>query len=149
MLFVTALTNDSIADALARPEYRGVYVAVAREMLAVARARGVAPEAFDGFDPSAYLPDAPPVAATHSLDALVTHNRKSAKTHSGIWRDLAVRKRPTEVDAQLGIVVTLGREASVPTPLTARLVELIHDIEHGEREQSLDTLNELAGTLTA
>ena len=25
---------------------------------------------------------------------LVAHNRRSAKTHSGIWRDLAVRKRP-------------------------------------------------------
>jgi hypothetical protein len=26
----------------------------------------------------------------------------------GIWRDLAVRNRPTEVDAQLGIVVAIG-----------------------------------------
>ena len=108
MLFATALTNDSIADALARPEYRGLYLALAREILAVALARGVHPEAFDGFDPAAYLPDAPTGAAEQSLDQLVAHNRKSAKTHSGIWRDLAVRKRPTEVDAQLGIVVRLG-----------------------------------------
>ena len=144
MLFVTALTNDSIADALARSEYRDVYVAVAREMLAVAQARGVTPEAFDGFDPAAYLPTAAPDAADRSLDALVAHNRKSAKTHSGIWRDLAVRKRPTEVDAQLGIVVTLGREASVPTPVTERLVTLVHEIEQGFREQSMETLDELA-----
>ena len=89
------------------------------------------PEAFDGFDPTAYLPTAPDGAAERSLDALVAHNRRSAKTHSGIWRDLAVRKRPTEVDAQLGIVVTLGAEAGVPTPLTARLVALIHEIERG------------------
>ena len=144
MLFATALTNESIADALAMPRYRHVYVALAREMLAVAHARHVTPEAFDGFDPAAYLPNAEPGAAERSLDALVTHNRKSAKTHSGIWRDLAIRRRPTEVDAQLGIVVTLGRESGVPTPLTARLVTLIHDIERGARPQSLDTLDALS-----
>jgi 2-dehydropantoate 2-reductase len=144
MLFATALTNESIADALAMPRYENLYVELAREILAVARARGVIPEAFDGFDPSAYLPSAADDAAADSLDALVAHNRKSAKTHSGIWRDLAVRKRRTEVDAQLGIVVTLGNEAGVATPLTARLVDLIHDIEDGRRPQSLETLDVLA-----
>jgi 2-dehydropantoate 2-reductase len=147
MLFATALTNDSIADGLARPEYRGLYIALAREILAVARARGVRPEAFDGFDPAAYLPDAPAGAAAQSLDDLVVHNRRSAKTHSGIWRDLAVRKRPTEVDAQLGIIVTLGAEAGVPTPLTSAVVDLIHQIERGVRAQSIETLDALAAVM--
>ena len=31
-----------------------------------------------------------------SIDRLVAFNRRSAKTHSGIYRDLAVRKRPVE-----------------------------------------------------
>lgn len=140
MLFATALTNDSIADALAQPAFRALYIALAREMLSVAAARGVTPEAFNGFDPTAYLPESAPGAAEQSLDDLVAFNRRSAKTHSGIWRDLSVRKRPTEVDAQLGMVVTLGRESGVATPLTARLVQLIHDIEHGVRTQSIDTL---------
>ena len=144
MLFATALTNDSIADALARPEYRPLYIALAREILAVARARGVRSEAFDGFDPAAYLPNAPAGAAERSLDQLVAHNRKSAKTHSGIWRDLAVRKRPTEVDAQLGIIVSLGAEAGVPAPLTSAVVQLIHEIERGERTHSMEALDALA-----
>jgi 2-dehydropantoate 2-reductase len=144
MLFATALTNDSIADCLARAEHRPLYIALAREILAVAHARGVKPESFDGFDPAAYLPDAPAGAAEASLDQLVAHNRKSAKTHTGIWRDLAVRKRPTEVDAQLGIVASLGAAAGVPTPLTARLVELIHEIERGERPMGLAALEALA-----
>ena len=148
MLFGTALTNESIADALAIPAHRPVYIALAREMLAVAAARGVTPEPFDGFDPLAYLPDAAPGAAERSLDALVAHNRRSAKTHSGVWRDLAVRKRATEVDAQLGIAVRLAAEAGVATPLTARLVALVHDIERGNRPQSLDTLAELAATMS-
>jgi len=143
MLFATALTNESIADALAMPAYRDLYIALAREILHVASVRGVTPESFDGFDPRAYLPSAQHGAAEASLDALVAHNRRSAKTHSGIWRDLAVRKRPTEVDAQLGIVATLAREAGIRTPITERLVELIHDIERGERPQSLRTLDVL------
>jgi 2-dehydropantoate 2-reductase len=146
MLFATALTNESIADALAMPKYRPLYIALAREILRVAAARGVRPEAFDGFDPSAYLASAPAGAAEQSLDALVAHNRRSAKSHSGIWRDLAVRKRPTEVDAQLGIVVALGDEAGVPTPLTAMLVTLIHDIERGARPLALETLDALFAT---
>ena len=144
MLFATALTNESIADALDMPAYRQLYIALAREILAVAWARSVQPEAFDGFDPAAYLTSAQPGAAEQSLDALVAHNRRSAKSHSGIWRDLALRKRPTEVDAQLGIVVRLGDQAGVPTPLTARVVTLIHEIERGTRPQSLDTLDVLA-----
>jgi 2-dehydropantoate 2-reductase len=144
MLFATALTNESIADALANPKYRALYIAVAREILAVAVARGVVPEAFDGFDPAAYLPQAPPGAASRSLDDLVAFNRRSAKTHSGIWRDLAVRRRRTEVDAQLGIVVSLGQQVGVATPLSAHLVELIHEIESGIRALSLESLDLLA-----
>ena len=144
MLFATALTNDSIADALAAPEYRALYVGLAREILAVALAEGVRPESFDGFDPAAYLPDAPAGAASRSLDDLVAHNRKSAKTHTGIWRDLAIRKRPTEVDAQLGIIVQLGAAAGVPTPLTARVVTMIQEIERGVRPLARENLDELA-----
>ena len=147
MLFATALTNESIADTLAMPVYRDLFIALAREILAVAKARGVDPEGFDGFDPRAYLPNAPLGAAARSLDDLVVHNRRSIKTHSGIWRDLAVRKRRTEVDAQLGIIVTIGEQAGVPTPLTSRLVDLIHEIEGDARPLSLGTLDALASTL--
>ncbi|HEX9365003.1 MAG TPA: 2-dehydropantoate 2-reductase N-terminal domain-containing protein, partial [Vicinamibacterales bacterium] len=45
MLFATALTNESIAGALAMPAYRHLYIALAREILAVAAARAVRPEA--------------------------------------------------------------------------------------------------------
>ena len=144
MLFATALTNDSIADALAAPQFRELYIALAREILAVARSQGVSPEPFDGFEPAAYLPEAPAGAASRSLDDLVAHNRKSAKTHSGIWRDLAIRKRTTEVDAQLGIIVRLGAAAGVPAPLTARVVALIQEIERGERPLARENLEALA-----
>jgi hypothetical protein len=49
----------------------------------------------------------------------------------------------------LGIVVALGREAGVATPLTERLVELIHDVETGARAQSLATLDLLLASRPA
>ncbi|MFN8472878.1 MAG: 2-dehydropantoate 2-reductase [Anaerolineae bacterium] len=148
-LFVTALTNDSIADALADERYQDVYIAVAQEVMRVALARGVTPMGFNGFDPSAFLPDTPRAVSIQSLKEMEAFNRRSAKSHSGIWRDLAVRKRKTEADPQLGPIVTLGAEIGVPAPLVARTIEMIHDIEDGRREISHANLDELAALLPA
>lgn len=143
MLFATALTDDAIADTLAAPATRDVYADLAREVVAVAEAAEVKLAPFDGFDPAAFAPGAGDAAAEASLDGLVAHNRTSAKTHTGIWRDLAVRHRKTEVDAQLGPVVERGRELGVPAPLNARLVTMIHEIEDGARERARENLVEL------
>ena len=141
MLFATALTNDSIADALAAPPYRNVYIAIAQEVLSVATAVGITPESFNGFDPHAFMPGIDPSVAVGSLDDMVAFNRHSAKTHSGIWRDLVIRKRRTEVDPQLGPILAYGEQSGISTPLTARLIELIHDIENGKRSQSVTNLD--------
>ncbi len=54
MLFATALTNESMADCLASPAHRPLFIALAREVLAVAARADIRPEPFDGFDPAAY-----------------------------------------------------------------------------------------------
>jgi len=146
-LFVTALTNESIAAALADPAYRNLYIAIAQEVLAVATAQGVTPEAFNGFDPHAFMPHTDAAVSLQSLDEMVVFNSKSAKTHSGIWRDLAVRKRKTEADAQLGPIVSFGAKSGVPTPLTAKTIAMIHEIEDGVRPLQLANLDELATLL--
>jgi len=143
LLFGTAVTPDSIADVLASPRYRPVLTRLGLEVGAVAAAENIRLEPFDGFDPAAFRPGASAEAITRSFDDMVAHNRKSAKSHSGIWRDLAVRHRPTEVDAQLGPVAEVGAQHGVPTPITSRLIGLIHDIEAGRREMALSLLDEL------
>ena len=142
--FATALTDASIADVLASEPHRPLLMELGREVMRVADARAVRPEAFDGFDPRAFAPGAPEAATVRSLDDLVTFNRGSAKSHSGVWRDLAVRKRKTEVDAQIAPIVALGKEVGVDTPLVRRLVELVHDVEQGRRPQAWETLEALA-----
>jgi 2-dehydropantoate 2-reductase len=144
ILFATALADASIADVLDSDAHRPTLVALAHEVMAVAGARAVRPEAFDGFDPAAFAPDAPLSDALASLDRLVAFNRSSAKSHSGVWRDLAVRKRKTEVDSQIAPIADAGAEVGVDTPLVRRLVALIHDVEEGRRSQSWETLDALA-----
>ena len=141
MLFATALTNASIADCLASPRHRALFIALPREVLRVGAAAQVAPEPFDGFDPGAFAPGAAEAEAIRSLDALVAFNRRSAKSHSGIWRDLAVRKRRTEAEHQLGPIVAVAREHGLSAPITARLVALVRDIEDGRRAQDWATLD--------
>lgn len=146
MLFATALNNDSMADNLADPRRFPVFDRLAREVMAVAQARGVKPIGFNGFDPYAFAPGAPIEGSRASVAALAEFNRHTAKTHSGIWRDLAVRKRKTEVDPQIGVIAELGREAGVLTPAITHLVALIHDIEDGRKPMAFETFQELIAT---
>jgi 2-dehydropantoate 2-reductase len=146
MLFATALTDASIADCLASERHRPLFAALPQEVLRVAAAAGIKPEPFDGFDPAAFAPDASAAAARRSLEALVVHNRGSAKSHSGIWRDLAVRKRKTEAEHQLGPIVQAAERHGLKAPITARTIALIREIEDGKRKQdwaSLDLLAEM------
>ena len=122
MLFATAVSDLSIADALSEPRYRSLFVRLAQEVLAVAP---VAVERFDGFDPD---------DLDGSVDRLVEFNRRSAKTHSGIYRDLVVRKRKTET----AILEDLDG------PLLRRTLELIHQIEDGGRSCEVANLELLA-----
>lgn len=144
LLFGTALTDDSIVDVLDGADCRAVLTALGQETGAVAASEGVRPMGFDGFAPAAFAPGASQAALDRSFDEMVAHNRTSTKTHSGIWRDLAVRKRKTECEAQLGPIVATGKANGIATPLTERLMQMIAEIERGVRPLSRDNLRQLA-----
>ncbi len=112
MLFAGAVSDLPISATLEQREWRPLMLALAREVLAQAPVRC---EPFDGFDPS---------DLDGSLERLAEFNRRSAKSHSGIYRDLMVRHRPTEVEGQL---------ADLQGPLTHHVAEIIRSIERGER----------------
>lgn len=143
MLFATALTSDSMTVNFADTGRGAALMGLAREVMRTAKAEGVTPKPFNGFEPTAFMPEASDEAALKSLADLAEFNSRTAKTHSGIYRDLAVRRRKTEVDQQLGVVAEIASGQGIDTPLLCRLIELIHDIEEGRREMSIDTFHEL------
>jgi 2-dehydropantoate 2-reductase len=122
MLWAGAVSDLSIADSLEDPRYQPLMLAIAREVLDQAP---VTPQGFDGFEPD----DLP-----GSLGRLVAFNRGSAKSHSGIYRDLMVRRRPTEV-AELDLLAG---------PLTSYTAAIIRAIERGERTCEVANLDLLA-----
>jgi 2-dehydropantoate 2-reductase len=144
-LFAQALGQASIADCLARPELLPLWRTLGAEVLRVAKAEGVEAIGFNGFDSKAFEPGASEDAARASIDAMVAFNRPNPKSHSGIWRDLAVRKRRTEVDAQIVPIAEIGERHGLECPTVRRLVSLIHEIEDGKRAMSDDNLLLLLG----
>jgi 2-dehydropantoate 2-reductase len=143
LLFAQALGQLGIADCLARPELLPLWRVLCGEVHAVAASIGVGQRGFNGFDPQAFTPDATEAQARHSVDAMVAFNRPNAKTHSGIWRDLAVRKRRTEVDVQVLPIVETGAAHGVDCPKCRKLTQMIHEIEDGTRPMTDDNLLEL------
>lgn len=143
MLFATALADETMADVVDR--YRELMVELACEIYEAADREGVRVEPFDAIRPSLYYPRAKQdwQAIHTSFDAMIKWMRGSEKTKSGIWRDLAVRKRKTEVDDQIGLGAEVGAAHGLALPLTRRLVAMIHDIENGTRSMSWANLDEL------
>jgi 2-dehydropantoate 2-reductase len=77
------------------------------------------------------------------MAVIAAHYRAHTKTKTGIWRDLAVRRRKTEVSALLGATVTKARGLRLSMPLTERLIAIIADLETGGRAMSWDNVDEL------
>ena len=145
MLYATALADASMADVIDR--YRPLMVELAAEIYEVADRLGVRPEPFDGVEPALYYPRAGRdwAAIEQSLDALVARRRRDQKQRSGIWRDLMVRRRGTEVGDHLGPIIRHADAFGLPLPLTRRVAQLIGDLEAGRATPAWEHLDGLEG----
>jgi len=149
LLFGTAVVDAHVYEVVeAGPEVQRVLVGIVGEGLAVADKAGVRVEPFDEFDPVWYRAalGGDEVARHRAMGAIAVHYRAHTKTKTGIWRDLAVRKRKTEVDGQLGVLARKGESLGVAMPFTRGLAGIIRDLEDGRRQmdwKNFDPLVEL------
>ena len=132
MLGASALTNATMVEFISDPENRSAIRRVIGEVLEVARAEGVRPLGFQGFDPDAFL-SGDVAAIDASIEANLAFKRRSAKKHSGYWRDLAVRKRPTDIGVQLAPVQEAALRRGISTPVIDALLAAVASVERGER----------------
>jgi 2-dehydropantoate 2-reductase len=152
LLVATALVDAHVYEVVERSEtIQRMLVALVLENMAVAERAGIRLLAFDEYDPADYRAAGRGDAAARqrAMAAVATHYRAATKTKTGIWRDLAVRKRKTEVGALLGATVTKAKGYGLPMPLTGRLIAMIADLEQGRRQMAWANLDELCRTLTA
>lgn len=139
MLTATALADTDMSILIDR--HRPAMNELAAEIFDIAAAEDVRLEGFDAFDPDAYKRGVSAERNEQATDALVTWLAKQSKSRSGIWRDIAVRKRPTEVPTQYEPVIQLAGDHGLKVPLVEALVSLIRQLETGEITMSEDHLN--------
>jgi 2-dehydropantoate 2-reductase len=146
LLVATAVVDAHVYEVVERsPEVQQMLVALVIENMRAAEAAGIRLEPFDEYAPADYraaaLGDA--AARMRAMAIVGEHYRQHTKTKTGIWRDLAVRRRKTEVGALLGATVTKARTLGVAMPLTERLIAMIEDLELGRRVMSWSNVDEL------
>jgi 2-dehydropantoate 2-reductase len=145
LLYAQATTDETMADVFGNRRYQPALIALVGEGVAVAAAAGVRLERFGPFEPLKLKPStAAEVAEAHAvLDRFSAHQRTLVKVRSGPWRDMAVRKRPTEIEHMVGWVIEEGRRRGVPLPLNELLLRQVKEIETGARPRTLANLDEL------
>lgn len=148
MAFAVSTVDAPVPEILADDRGRRVGRAAAGEAARVAQAQGFRMEQIGEFDPTAFLPgDDWEGRADAALDRLAAGMAGSIKQHMGIWRDLKVKRRQTEVDMQSRVIVERGEELGIPTPVNAAVLSMIKQIEQGSRGMGWDNLDELARSL--
>jgi 2-dehydropantoate 2-reductase len=146
LLVATALVDEPVHEIVLHSNaIQKMLVALVCESLEVARVYGIKIEPFDEF-----LPDQFGKALMGNQESLkegmriiADHYRTQTKGKTGIWRDIAVKKRKTEVDALLGRIVQKGNLKGLPCLLNQKLIQLIHEIEDGKRPMQWENLDEL------
>ncbi len=150
-LFATAVVDAHVYEVVERgPAVQRALVRLVGEGLAVADKAGIRIDPFDEFDPAWYRAalGGDEAAMTRAMAAAAAHYRGNTKTKTGVWRDLAVRKRKTEVDGLLGVLADKGETLGVRMPLTRSLIAIIRDIEDGRRRMDWANLDPLAALAT-
>jgi 2-dehydropantoate 2-reductase len=146
LLVATALVDAHVYEVVERSAaIQQMLVALVVESMTVAERAGIRLLAFDEYDPADYHAAAGGDAAARAraMASIAAHYRAAVKTKTGIWRDLAVRKRKTEVGALLGATVARARTFGLAMPMTERLIAMIEELETGRRQMAWANLDEL------
>jgi 2-dehydropantoate 2-reductase len=109
---ISALAQAPYARLAAQPEVRAVQVAIVREVVALARAEGIALQ----FEPS-----------LEAMDRIAT---AMPAQFSSTAQDMA-RRKPSEIDHLNGFVARRGRELGVDVPINQTLHALVKLVEAG------------------
>ncbi|MEU6732723.1 2-dehydropantoate 2-reductase [Streptomyces physcomitrii] len=147
MLAATALADAPMAELIDR--HPATMHAVAAEVFDAADALGVTLEPFDAFTPGAFRRGADQETRRAATARLTAWLRTQAKDRSGIWRDLAVRRRPVEVTTHYAEVFAQAELHGVATPVLRAVLDGLRELERDPglmAEARLDTLDRLANS---
>lgn len=130
MLTATAFVDEDMSVVI--DKYEAEMLDLVREVFSVSDSMGIQLEPFDAFFPNNLRVSTSREIVEDSLAKLRTWLQGQTKTRSGIWRDLNVRNRPTEVESQFVPVIEIARLKKIEVPLLENLVAIIKRLERKE-----------------
>jgi 2-dehydropantoate 2-reductase len=119
---INALSGLGVRQTFTDAGYRKLNVLAMKEARAVLDAKGIA-YTQDGIFKYAKLMGLPDPAAVLLVRLLLSERAKSS-----MWSDLH-HGRPTEIEYLNGLVIAMGAECGVPTPLNSQLRDLVREAE--------------------
>lgn len=137
---MSAVLGCTFGEAASNKRSRRIVQALIKECIDVCRVGGIRIEPVQGKDIVKLLDYSNPLKRAISLFIIPIAIRKHAKLKASMLQDLEKGKK-TEVDAINGVVCLYGKKVNFPTPINAKVVEIIHRIEQGELTQSFSNLD--------
>jgi len=74
------------------------------------------------------------------LDRMLTPTSAGGRNWKASMAQDVIKGRKTEIDYMNGHVVTQGRERGVPTPVSAAVVDVVHEVERGARKPAPENI---------
>ena len=143
VFFATALVDADVPQILGRERYQNLMADLVGETVAAADAMGVRLIELHGFDPESLRAERRTAAAVGRALESIAGSFNPLQQRTGIWIDLAVRKRKTEAEPQLGRLVREAERRGVMMPLNRAVFELITEMEQGLRSFAWENLDEV------
>jgi 2-dehydropantoate 2-reductase len=143
VFFATALVDADVPEILRRERYHTLMADLVAETVAAADAMNVRLTELHGFDPDSLRRDQRSAAGVRRALESIASSFNPLQQRTGIWIDLAVRKRKTEAEPQLGRLVSEAETRGVAMPLNRAVYELITEMEQGQRSFAWENLDEV------
>ena len=112
---------------------RAITIHLAAESARVGLALGYTIPRFNGEAAERWA-DAGSRQTYQALDEMLTPKSASTRNWKASMAQDVAKGRPTEIDYMNGHVVAQGRAKGVPTPVSAAVVDFMHDVESGVRK---------------
>jgi len=126
---------------------RAITIHLAAESARVGLALGYTIPKFNGETAERWA-DAGRRETYQALDEMLTPKSASTRNWKASMAQDVTKGRPTEIDYMNGHVVAQGRAKGVPTPVSAAVVDVMHEVEQGARKpapENITAVLKLAG----
>ena len=134
--------GGTFGDVTKDPLGRELAVRCMKEVIDVGRAAGVTFAPVQGKDIVSLFYWTNPVKKAAAKLILPIAMKKHAAIEPSMLQDLK-KGKPCEIDAINGVVCDWGKKKGIPTPVSGRIVEIVHEIQDGKRKPARENLKEI------